>query len=124
MQAREYNNSPSHTNPSKANQSSNGWTSKFMLLEEYNDSEYIIQGFSNSFKIDFEGPELPLSGHNLIKERELEAYVALYKMHLSKCVVPCQYENNKHLETRLLHSLSYPYDESAINSTYPRKQVM
>ena len=108
------------------------------LLEGYHDAEYLVQGFSCSFKIDFEGPDVPFSAHSsssaqhhsgvvsykLTKEIELGCISGpLQEVPFKnfKCSLLSVCEKQTPGTYRLLHNLSYPYDESAVNFNVPKE---
>ena len=60
-----------------------------------------------------------MSAHNLIKAIEFGHIPS--PLHENFKCRPCQYKKNKHLETTVLHNLSYQYDESAVNFNIPNE---
>ena len=108
------------------------------LLEGYHDAEYLVQGFSCGFKIDFEGPDVPLSAHNSSSAQHHSGVVSnklTKEIELGRISGPLQEVPFKNFKCsplsvrekqipgtyRLLHNLSYPYDESAVNFNIPKE---
>ena len=108
------------------------------LLEEvsFPDSDYVVSGFSSGFLLGFEGPQLPLSANNnLSVNRNPDAALSKVKSEVElgriagpfpeiplpnfKCSPLSLKEKSTPGKYRLLHNLSYPYDEQAVNFGIP-----
>ena len=96
------------------------------------ESDYIIQGFTHGFLLDFEGPECPVEARNsqsaldnpsAVDEKlrhELELGRIAGPFHTPpfqnfKCFPLALREKSTPGQFRLLHNLSYPYDDRSVN---------
>lgn len=108
------------------------------LLHGYSDADYLIDGFSHGFKIDFEGTEQPLDSHNSMSalhnpevvSEKLDKEIKLGRISGPfprppfpnfKCSPLAVREKQTPGTYRLLHNLSYPYGASAVNFNIPRE---
>ena len=101
-------------------------------LEGYSKADYLIDGFTNGFLLDFEGPDLPLTSNNsssansnpaaveekISKELSLGRISGPFEnkpLANFKCSPLAVREKQDTGKYRLLHNLSYPYDEKSVN---------
>ena len=106
------------------------------LLEGYEDREYIINGFTEGFMVSFEGEEQSLDSPNsraalLIPEavdNKLQKEIDAGRVsgpsddppfQNFKCSPLSIREKSTPGEYRLLHNLSYPYDNNSVNGNIP-----
>ena len=107
------------------------------LLEGYKDRHDIIQGFTEGFKIDFEGQDAPLHSRNSASANEhpeiVTAKLQNERLHnriegpfpsppfknckSSPLAIREKAEPEKY---RSLHNLSYPYDHNSVNFNIPK----
>lgn len=108
------------------------------LLSGYHDAEYIIKGFTHGFRVNFEGPGQSLKSknsrsalhHQDIVSQKIEKEIKLDRIAGPfdtapfgdfKCSPLSVREKQQPGSYRLLHNLSYPYDESAVNFNIPKE---
>ena len=107
-------------------------------LHGYPQAAYIIDGFTYGFSIAFEGTDSPLSSNNAIsvltnhnivaqklsKELSLNRISGPYKtppFPNFKCSPLALRPKQQPGKYRLLHNLSYPYDENSVNRNIPQE---
>lgn len=108
------------------------------LLTGYQDRQYIIDGFTNGFMIDFTGKEDPLSStnsqsayiyHDVVDEKlKNETFLGrvagpfdtppFINFKSSPLAVREKAEKGKY---RLLHNLSFPYNHQSVNANIPKE---
>ena len=106
-------------------------------LEGYKDADYIVSGFREGFKLQFDGPELSLNSSNsmsaldrpeVVKEKNISE-IKLQRLAGPFHSPPFQNfkispldlrEKQSSGKFRLLHNLSYPYDERSVNQNIPK----
>ena len=101
-------------------------------LEGYENAQYIIDGFTQGFRINFDGPDLPLTSSNsdsanqnpqavdqkIKKELELGRLAGPFDsvpFQNYKCSPLALREKQNTGKYRLLHNLSFPYDATSVN---------
>ena len=106
------------------------------LLKGYYDYSYVVDGFSHGFKLDFYGNNTPFISHNSIsvQRNPLEAKTKIsQELALDRIAGPFEKppfnslkvsplalrEKSDSGKFRLLHNLSYPYNENAVNFNIP-----
>ena len=106
-------------------------------LEGYKDDDYIVSGFREGFKLQFDGPELSLNSSNsmsaldrpeVVKEKnnceiKLQRLAGPFHSPPSQNfkISPLALREKQSSGTfRLLHNLSYPYDERSVNQNIPK----
>ena len=109
-------------------------------LEGYDDKDYIINGFKTGFSINFQGEESPLSSNNsasVSSNTEVVHQKVQSELKLGRFAGPFNkppYENFKCSplalrekkesgKYRILHNLSFPYDERSVNTNIPRDEA-
>ena len=109
-------------------------------LHGYPAAPYIIEGFTFGFSISFEGPDSPLTSNNspsvqqnpqivaekLAKELKLNRIAGPFKeipFHNFKCSPLALRPKQQPGKYRLLHNLSYPYDEHSVNHNIPQQSA-
>lgn len=108
------------------------------LLQNYPHRQYIIDGLTYGFKLNFEGPESTLASKNS-PSLYTNIHVARKKINqelsLGRIAGPFTHPPFKHFKSsplalrekstpgkyRLLHNLSYPYDNNSVNFNIPRQ---
>ena len=105
-------------------------------LKGYTDANYLINGFTEGFLIDFEGEDMPLSSTNsLTADSNPEAVSQKLHQELSLARIKGPFphapfpnfkvsplslrEKQEGGKFRLLHNLSYPYDLQSVNANIP-----
>ena len=111
------------------------------LLHGYELANYIIEGFVYGFSISFEGPEAPLTSHNsptidqnldivtqkINKELQLNRIAGPFSsppFPNFKCSPLALRPKQQPGKYRLLHNLSYPYDENSVNRNIPHSAAI
>ena len=108
------------------------------LLSEisFPNADFVVSGFRFGFKLGFEGPQIPLSANNnLSVNRNIDAAAEKVSSEVSlgriagpfldiplsnfKCSPLSLREKSTPGKYRLLHNLSYPYDEQSVNFNIP-----
>ena len=109
-------------------------------LEGYDDKNYIINSFKTGFSINFQGEESPLSSNNSVSvssNTEVVHQKVQSELKLGRFAGPFNkppYENFKCSplalrekkesgKYRILHNLSFPYDERFVNTNIPRDEA-
>ena len=109
-------------------------------LHGYPAAPYIIEGFTFGFSISFEGPDSPLTSNNspsvlqnpqivtekLEKELKLNRIAGPFKQipfPNFKCSPLALRPKQQPGKYRLLHNLSYPYDEHSVNHNIPQQSA-
>ena len=101
------------------------------LLNGYHNKDFIINGFTEGFRLKFEGEDLPLDSKNsqsAINNPEAVNLKLKQEIDLGRIVGPFEkpFPNFKSFplaikekkntgKYRLLHNLSYPYDDRSVN---------
>lgn len=106
-------------------------------LKGYHDEEYVLNGFKHGFKLDFVGSECILQSNNSISARN-NLHIVQQKvneeMNLGRIsgpfeVPPFEFFKSSPLalrekkdcsKFRLLHNLSFPYNEQSLNFNIPK----
>ena len=108
------------------------------LLRGYHNAERVVSGFTHGFMLDFKGPETPLSSHNassvlineqvvadkIKKELEMGRITGPFlepPLPNFKCSPLAIREKRQPGTFRLLHNLSYPYNQDAVNFNIPKE---
>ena len=106
------------------------------LLKGYHDSSYVINGFRQGFKLDYFGNNNPyMSNNSVTVQKNPLAALSKISTELSLNRIAGPFENpplvsfkvsplalREKADTgkfRLLHNLSYPYNEDSVNSNIP-----
>lgn len=107
------------------------------LLHGYKHQKYIIQGISEGFILHFQGPQAPLTSKN---SHTIQAQINIVRekiqkeLSLGRIAGPFDHppfpnfkssplalrEKSTPGKYRLLHNLSYPYDDQSVNFNIPR----
>ena len=110
------------------------------LLDGFPQQNYIVEGFTNGFSIHFEGPELDFEGLNSLSanqnpqevDRKIQTEIDegrirgpfLQKPFKNFKSSPIALREKSTPGTfRLLHNLSAPYDERAVNTNIPSEHT-
>ena len=110
------------------------------LLRGYPKAEYIIHGFTHGFLLDFEGEDSPLSSrnsHTVAEQKDIVSEKISKERALGRIAGPFQSPPFEHFKSsplslrpkkeagkyRLLHNLSYPYNETSVNFNIPRDKA-
>ena len=108
------------------------------LLDGYDDKEYIINGFTYGFHLNFEGVDSSLTSENSLSANTNPLVVSNKLQHeLNKGRIegpftdpPFPYFKSSPLalrekrdtgKYRLLHNLSFPYDDRSLNFNIPKQ---
>ena len=106
------------------------------LLNNYEDQKFITEGFKTGFNLEYEGPDTPVFAENsssVTKNPEIAAEKIASELNLSRFAGPFEQEpfNNFKISPlavrakkevgkyRVLHNLSFPYNEDAVNFNIP-----
>ena len=105
------------------------------LLEDYDNKDYILNGIEQGFHIGFEGPECATTCDNnkSVRDNLLETKFKIdHEVQLNRIegpfkhipfdnfkISPLALREKSNGKFRLLHNLSHPYDESAVNTNIP-----
>ena len=108
------------------------------LLEGYPDRNYIIDGLTNGFTLHFDGPQSPLASKNspsIVANIQIARAKIQSELSLGRIAGPFKHPPFQNFKTsplalrekstpgkfRLLHNLSYPYDDNSVNYNISKK---
>ena len=106
------------------------------LLKGYHDAKYVIDGFTNGFKLCFDGPKTSFMSSNsqTVLCNKIHAYEKISsELKLNRIAGPFRHpplnpfkvsplslrEKSEPGKFRLLHNLSHPYNHDSVNSNIP-----
>ena len=107
------------------------------VIHGHPDHDYLVAGFRDGFLIDFQGPQQSLLSNNSVSAKNNPSAVSqkiTIEANLGRIAGPFSdppfpvfkssplalREKAEPGKYRLLHNLSFPYDESAVNTNIPR----